>query len=130
MALFSGTAFRALACAITPEARQLDARGWSEVERIVESALDGRPHALRLQLGVLLSALEWVPVLRWGRRLSSLDAESRARFLAAVEDAPVLLLRRGFWGVRTLVFMGFYGRKEAAEEIGYRASAQGWEARR
>ena len=47
-----------------------------------------------------------------------------------VERSRVLLLRRGFWGLRTLVMLGYYGRPEAARAIGYRASPLGWEARR
>jgi hypothetical protein len=42
----------------------------------------------------------------------------------------MLLLRRGIWGLRTLAFMAYYERPEAAAEIGYRATARGWEARR
>ena len=42
----------------------------------------------------------------------------------------MLAVRRGFWGLRTLVFMGYYARPEAAAAIGYRADVRGWEARR
>src|SRR5439155_23487403 len=77
-----------------------------------------------------LELLEWLPLFRYGRRLSRLDPARRARFLDLVQRAPVLLLRRGCWGVRTLVLMGYYGRPGAAADIGYRADARGWEARR
>ena len=47
-----------------------------------------------------------------------------------MQDAPLLLLRRGFWGLRTLIFMGYYGRDAARDAIGYRADPRGWEIRR
>jgi hypothetical protein len=122
-------AFRALASTIVPEAERLDDVGWRELGAIVEQALADRPPAIARQLGLLITALEWMPVAGWGKRFSALDRARRERFLASVQDAPVLLLRRGFWGLRTLVFMGYYARPEAAREIGYRADPRGWEAR-
>jgi hypothetical protein len=126
---FESPAFRALASTIVPEAARLDEKGWRELAAIVETALADRPAAVKRQLGALVGALQWMPVARWGRPVTALDGSRRARFLASVEDAPVLLLRRGFWGLRTLVFMGYYARPEAAKEIGYRADPKGWEAR-
>jgi len=82
------------------------------------------------QLTVFLILLEWLPLLRYARRLSRLDSARRANFLDRLQRAPLLLLRRGLWGVRTLILMGYYGRPAAAKEIGYRADARGWEARR
>lgn len=118
--------FRALAAAIVPEAERLAADGWSELERVVEEALAARPTGLRRQLVLFIRLLEWLPLLRYGRRFTRLDRRRRARFLAMVEDAPLLLARRGFWGLRTLVMMGYYARPDAAAEIGYRAHLRGW----
>src|SRR2546422_3095313 len=47
----------------------------------------------------------------------------------SIERAPLLLMRRGLWGLRTLAFMGYYGRPAAAREIGYRADPRGWDVR-
>jgi hypothetical protein len=123
-------AFRAIAEAIVPEAGALDAQGWRELERVVEAALATRPARLRRQLVILIRALEALPRLRYGSPLSALDRERRERVLSRVQDAPLLPLRRGFWGLRTLVLMGYYGRAEAAAALGYRADPRGWEARR
>ena len=70
-----------------------------------------------------------LPVLRYGRPFIALDADQRARVLAWFQDSPLLLVRRGVWGLRTLVMLGYYSRPIAAAQIGYRASALGWEAR-
>ncbi len=121
--------FRALACTFVPEAKDLEERGWVEAEAIVEMFLASRPAAIRRQVVLLIRLLNLLPLLRWGRPFTALDAERRLRFLAALQDAPLLLVRRGIWGLRTITFMGYYGRAEAAAAIGYRADRRGWEAR-
>jgi hypothetical protein len=50
--------------------------------------------------------------------------------LRGIENSRLLLLRRGIWGLRTLVFMGYYARPEAAAALGYAAAPRGWELRR
>jgi len=120
--------FRALACTVVPEAASLDERGWSDAERLVETALGMRPANLQRRVLLFLRFVEWLPLVRYGRRFTSLDAARRARFLSSLQDHPVQLIRLGFWGVRTLALMGYYGRPEAAKAIGYAADARGWEA--
>ncbi|HUG39711.1 MAG TPA: hypothetical protein VMM12_04465 [Longimicrobiales bacterium] len=118
--------FRALAASIVPEAAALGPEGWAELERIVDAALARRPAAVRRQLLVFIRALDILPLFRWGRTFRRLDPDRRRRFLQGVQDAPVLLARRGFWGLRTLVFMGYYARPEAYDAVGYQARLRGW----
>jgi hypothetical protein len=120
--------FRAAACAVIPDAASLDESGWRQVENIIETALVERPEKLRRQLATFLRLIRWLPVLRTGRTFDSLDADSRKTFLARLENSRLLLLRRGFWGLRTLALMGYYGRRSVGAEIGYRATAAGWDA--
>lgn len=124
------TTFRAVAITVVPEAAQLDAADWSELEGIVAKAIAARPPRLRRQLALLQRCLEWAPLFRYGRRLSRLDPARRAAFLGAVQRSRLLILRRGVWGLRTLILMGYYGRPAAAAAIGYRADPRGWEARK
>lgn len=121
--------FRALVEAFVPGARSLEPEEWERLTAVVESALDDRPPAIRRQLLVLVRLLDWMPVVRYGRRLQSLDPDRRRAVLSRLQDAPILLVRRGVWGLRTLAFMGYYGRPEVYGEIGYRAHPDGWEAR-
>ena len=123
-------AFRAVATTIVPEAGHLGPSEWDDVEAIIGRALASRPPRLRRQLALLLVLLEWLPLLRYGRRLSRLDPARRLAFLERVEAAPLVVVRRGFWGLRTLILMGYYGRPAAAAAIGYRADPRGWEVRR
>jgi hypothetical protein len=121
--------FRAVAVCVVPEAASLDEAGWSEVEAIVETALAARPAGLQRQLGLFLRVIELFPLLRHQSRFSRLPVATGTRVLGRLERSRVLLLRRGFWGLRTLVLMGYYARPAAAVEIGYRAQRRGWAAR-
>lgn len=113
-----------------PRARDFDDDQWGRAVEIVETALADRSPAARRQLRLFLRVVDWLPVLRWGRRFRSLDPERRGRVLRRLQDAPLLLLRRGAWGLRTLTFMGCYGLPEVRRSIGYRAHPRGWAARR
>ena len=122
--------FRAIATTVVPEADSLAPTDWDEVERIVEQAIAMRPATVQRQLASFIRLVNLLPVTRFGRTFIALDGARRARVLRALENAPVLLVRRGFWGLRTLVLMGYYARPAIASGIGYRASASGWDARR
>lgn len=122
--------FRAVACCVVPEAATLDPAGWRELEHIVEQALAQRPKKMRRQLRLFLQAIEWLPRLPHRARFTRLDPGEQTRFLESLQRSPVLLVRRGFWGLRTLILMGFYARSAAAQQIGYRARPEGWSARR
>lgn len=117
--------FRAVAVTVVPRAAELDEDGWGELEAIVDRALSSRPPAVRRQLLLFLHLIRWLPLLRWARPFTALGPERRGRFLAALERAPLLPLRQGFWGIRSLVFMGYYGREDAARAIGYDARLRG-----
>jgi len=122
--------FRAVVCTIVPEAMNLDESGWVELERVVEETLGARPRNLQRQFRLLLRGIQWLPLLGYGRAFTALDPAGRARFLSTLEDHPVQLIRKGFFGLRTLAFLGYYSRPEAAGAIGYGADPRGWEARR
>lgn len=121
---------RAIGVTVVPEATRLDEAGWAAIEATVAAALASRPAALQRQFLLFLRVLEWLPLARFGRRFTRLDPARRTRVLRSLQDAPLLLVRRGMWGLRTLLLMGYYGRPEARDEIGYRADSRGWTARR
>lgn len=121
---------RAIGATVVPEADRLDDAEWTALERIVADALAARPKAVRRQLLLFVRLVEWLPLVRYGRRFTQLDAANRSRVLEYLQNSAILLLRRGCWGVRTLLLMGYYGRPEAARAIGYAADPRGWEVRR
>ena len=119
----------AVATAVVPESSVLDDRGWAELHAVMEGALAARDARVRRQLVGFLRLLQFLPLLRYGRPLTSLNARQRHAFLETIEHSPLLIVRRGFWGLRTLVFMGYYTRADVADAIGYRPRLGGWAAR-
>lgn len=122
--------FRAVATTVVPEAQQLDEPGWEELEELVEQALQDRPPALLRQLRFFLRAIQWIPVFRYGQKFTSLSAAQRLRVLSYLQDHPVERIRCGFWGLRTLAFLGYYGRPGGVQTTGYGADPRGWEVLR
>ena len=120
--------FRAVVVTVVPDAKQLDEPRWRALEELVEDALEIRPPTLRAQLQLFLRAIKWLPVLRFGRTFPALEDKQRSRVLRHLQDHPVERIRCGFWGLRTLAFLGYYGRPEGASAIGYAPDPHGWEA--
>jgi hypothetical protein len=106
----------------------LDDTGWTELEALVDESLQSRPAALQRRLRLFLRLVQWMPLPRFARPFTSLDAERRERVLARLQDHPIELMRVGFWGLRTLALLGYYGRDAAATAIGYDPDPGGWEA--
>ncbi len=119
--------FRAVAETVAPRARSFDSEAWSRGEALAGRLVAVRPPAVRRQL--LLRILDLLPVLRWGRRFRGLSPERRLAVLQRLERAPLLAVRRGVWGVRTLAWVAVYGQAPVQEAVGYRPSPDGWRAR-
>lgn len=123
-------AFRAAAIAFVPELGRASDPVWDRLEGTVSQVLAARPAAMVRQLRLFLAALDLLSRIRHGRGLAGLDLERRIAFLHRFERSSALLIRRGVWGLRTLVFMGYYTQADVIAAVGYRASAAGWAARR
>jgi len=108
-----------LAARIVPETTELDAAGLSRFFGIIDEALQGRPASVRRQFTTFLGLLRWAPVARYGSPLEKLRAERQYAVLRLFEDCPVGLFRKGFWGLKAMVFMGYYGQPETNELVGY-----------
>lgn len=122
--------FRAIVTAVVPEASAFGDHEWRAAEAIIGRAVAARPSSVRRQIGLFVRVLDLVSLVRHLRPFAALAANERTDLLERLGSSPLLPLRRGVWGVRTLAFMGYYARPEAAEAIGYRASIAGWSDRR
>jgi hypothetical protein len=121
--------FRAISRAVVPDSAALSPAEWSRAVAAVEGALAPLPAATRRQLRIFLELVEQSARLRYGRPLSALSPAQADRHLESFERSRVPLLRKGFWGVRTLALMGYYARPEGAASVGYRGDPRGWAAR-
>ncbi len=104
---------------IVPEAAALDEPGVAQLLAIIDRALMDRGADVRRKFGVFLGVLRWAPVVRYGRTFSGLRPERQDAVLRWFESAPLFPLRQGMWGLKSMVFMGYYARAEAWQEIGY-----------
>ncbi len=117
--------FETVAATVTPEVATLDAGGRARMAAIVDAALADRDEGTRKQVGTFLDLIRLAPIARYGRPFHRLDAARRTAVLECFQDCPIPLLRKGFWGLKTLVFMGYYGQPEHWSEIGYAPSFDG-----
>ena len=124
------SAFRALATSFIPETAGASDAEWAELEARVGRALAARPATMRQQLGLFLLLLDAAAQLRHLTRFTALDAPRRTALLASLACSRVLLIRRGIWGLRTLIMLGWYTQPSVVGALGYRADPAGWDARR
>lgn len=122
--------FRALAQVVVPETGAMAAEEWSTLEATVARALSVRSAVVRKQVTLFLRLIEFLAIARYARRFSRLDPQKATKFLQALEHAPLLAVRRGVWGIRTLVMMGVYTQPGVQAALGYRPHRDGWSARR
>ncbi len=110
---------RVLASRIVPETSSLDASGLGRFFGIIDEALGDREPAVRRQFAIFLGVLRWAPLVRFGGSFDRLSGERQDAVLRWFEDCPVDLLRKGTWGLKTMVFMGYYGQPETNALVGY-----------
>lgn len=121
--------FRAVVETVAPRSRAFDSEAWSRGEALAGRLVAARPTAIRRQILLFLRVVDLLPLLRWGRRFRSLSPQRRLAVLRRLERAPLLVVRRGVWGIRTLAWMAVYGQGPVQEAVGYRPSPEGWAAR-
>jgi len=110
---------------IVPEIDELETSAWSRFYAIVDQALMDRPATVRRQFGVFLGLIRWLPLARYGTSFERLTDARRDAVLRWLQRALVGRLRQGFWGLKTLVFMGYYGQQELWDRVGYAPANDG-----
>ena len=104
---------------IVPEVAALDEAGLLAMLDLIDRTLAERGEGVRRKLAVFLEVLRWGPALRYGRPFDALPPQRQDAVLGWFESAPLSPLRQGMWGLKSMVFMGYYARAEAWQEIGY-----------
>lgn len=84
-----------------------------------EQFVQGQDAAVRAKLSLLLKALDWGAVFRYGARFTRLPTTKQDAYLHAWESSPVQSLRFGFSSLRNLVLLAFYTQPESWRAIGY-----------
>ena len=116
---------RVLAGRIVPESAALDEAAQEDCLGLIDDVLATRPAPMQRQFATFLRVVRWLPVLRYGRPIDRLAPKRQDAALRFFQHFPVQVVRAGFWGVRTLILMGFYARPGTAATIGYRPTTNG-----
>ena len=115
----------AIAPRIVPASAQMTPDERDVMMALIEETLASRTPAMRRQFSLFLRALRWLPVLRHLRPLDRLDGGQQDAALRWFQDNPLQVVRGGFWGVRTLVLLGYYGQPVHGRVIAYNPSTDG-----
>lgn len=110
---------------LVPPLRELDAERQWRFRAIIAAAVANRPAAVQRQLRLFLLLVRLAPLLRWASTFEALPAARQDRFLRWLQDTAPGRLRQGFWGVKTIVFMGYYGQADLAPRLAYTPSRTG-----
>lgn len=111
-----------------PATCDIDVERHRKVVQAIDVRLATEPPALTRQLRMLVNILYFLPIVFHLRTFAGLTPAQRQRFLERFQDGPIAKLRVGIWGLRTLVFVGWYADPEVGRQLGWRAGAGGWQA--
>ena len=118
---------RPIAETMAPPIAQLGDAAWIDVVGRIDARLRAEPAALQRQIRLFVRILHILPIFFALTTFGGLGAERRLRFLQALQDCPIQKLRVGVWGLRTLVFLGYYTDPAVQAGLGYRPRLDGWE---
>ncbi len=114
-----------MATAIVPEVTSLARDEKDKMMEIMSNALSRLPHGVKRRFRLFLRAMTVLALLRYGHGLKTLDESKKKRLLNWLQGSSVPNLRKGFWGLKTFIFMGYYGRPQVGREIHYCPSNKG-----
>ena len=108
-----------LAARIVPESAGSPPQVTEPLLAAVDEELWPRPRLQQLEFKLLLFAIRWMTVPFTLHRFERLPGERQDRWLGFLENAPLTLLRVGIWGLKTLVFLGYYTQDGVQQRIVY-----------
>jgi hypothetical protein len=108
-----------LAARIVPESAGAPPQVTDPLLAAVDQELRPRPRLQQLEFKLLLFAIRWMTVPFTLHRFERLPGERQDRWLSFLENAPLTLLRVGIWGLKTLVFLGYYTQAGVLQRIVY-----------
>ncbi|MEW5984537.1 MAG: hypothetical protein AB1806_19470 [Acidobacteriota bacterium] len=110
---------------IVPASAAMSPATGETMMQLIGETLVSRTPAMRRQWRVFLAVLRWAPFFRYLRPLERLDGLRQDAVLRWFQDHRLQVIRGGFWGVRTLVLLGYYGQPGTGSSIAYTPSLDG-----
>ena len=113
-----------LAACIVPESAGAPPQVTDPLLAAVDEELQPRPRLQQIEFKLLLFVIRWMTVPFTLRRFEHLPPERQTRWLRFLESEPLTLLRVGIWGLKTLVFLGYYSQDGVQRRILYLPSKE------
>jgi len=113
-----------LAARIVPESAGAPAQVTDPLLAAIDGELRPRPRLQQLEFKLLLLTIRWMTVPFTLHRFERLPAERQDGWLRFLENAPLTLLRAGIWGLKTLIFLGYYTQGGVQQRIRYLPSKE------
>ena len=120
---WAGRRFLAIQACAVPRSRAFSDAQREEGLRLVNHLLEDQPAGVHRKLIALLALIELLAWLTGGCGFPELDGARQTRVLGLLFDAPVPLLRKGFWGLNTLVKLSVFGQPSVYPDIRYQREA-------
>jgi hypothetical protein len=115
----------AIAPRVVPASAEMTPAARDAMLELIEGTLASRTASMKRQLRLFLRVLRWLPCLRYLRPLDRLDGTRQDAALQWFQDHPLQIIRGGFWGVRTLLMLGYYGQPANGPSVFYTPSFDG-----
>lgn len=89
----------------------------ADTSRFVASQIDALPDFLRFPYRCALSGFEWLPLLRWGRRFTSLDDVRQSTYVDFWSEAKLGLMRNFVKLIRSCALLAYYDHPAVQEPL-------------
>lgn len=99
-----------LATCIVPETAKASTPSIDAMVDAIDGQLQPRPRLQQIAFKLLLLGLSWMTLL---------PAGWQASLLRLLEGFPIRLVRVGIWGLKTLIYLGYYGQERVQQRINY-----------
>jgi hypothetical protein len=99
-----------LAAIVVPESADAPAPAIDAMVGAIGDQLRPRPRLQQFAFKLLLLGLGWMTLL---------PVAWQVRLLHLLEGFPITLVRVGIWGLKTLIYLGYYGQEDIQRRIRY-----------
>ena len=110
---------------IAPPVADLPESEQAKIIQTVDETLGKRDGKIQKQFNLFLKVLRLSTIIPYGKSMDRLSDERMDQKLRRFQDHPIEKMRLGFWGMKTMVYMGFYGDPERYASFSYQPSLHG-----
>lgn len=113
---------RALQECIGPSVLSLTERqrleGWSFVNALIMEKIQSDKWIIR-KIRIFLFLVQALALCSYGRKFQKLDRVRQTHLLGRFRNSPIAVIRKGFWGLSTLIKLSVYAHPRTQRQIEY-----------